>query len=104
MHTVCICMHNVCVRTDLKPWIIEVNSSPSLSRENALDYQVQCMRARTMRLFDCQVQCMPQQLCAFAKALSVVAKALSVVAKALSVVAKALSVVAKAFECGCKGV
>jgi hypothetical protein len=68
------------------------------------DYQVQCMRARTMRLFDCQVQCMPQQLCAFAKALSVVAKALSVVAKALSVVAKALSVVAKAFECGCKGV
>jgi hypothetical protein len=31
---------DVLIDADLKPWLIEVNSSPSLSRENALDYEI----------------------------------------------------------------
>lgn len=42
---------DVLIDADLKPWLIEVNSSPSLSRENQLDYQIKdkvrsCVSAR----------------------------------------------------------
>ncbi len=32
--------YDVLIDSDLKPWLIEVNSSPSLARDNPLDYEI----------------------------------------------------------------
>ena len=32
--------YDVLIDSDLKPWLIEVNSSPSLARDNALDHEI----------------------------------------------------------------
>lgn len=36
--------YDILLDDTFRPWLIEINSSPSMARENDLDYQVQCLR------------------------------------------------------------
>ncbi|RLN71040.1 hypothetical protein BBJ29_008749, partial [Phytophthora kernoviae] len=45
--------YDILLDTELRPWLIEINSSPSMARDNDLDYQVKdAMMLNTLRVVD----------------------------------------------------
>ncbi|OWY95613.1 Tubulin-tyrosine ligase, partial [Phytophthora megakarya] len=45
--------YDILLDADLRPWLIEINSSPSMARDNKLDYQVKdAMMLDTLRVVD----------------------------------------------------